>query len=188
MAGHCDGSNTHRSATATFPQSVGSNRAGLTSLGVLWAAHKKIHCSVAVICVQVSGWHSLCRSQDKHYRTFLKHQLGFLFIVDESWGTWGHQEQLMSLKWSHHNVPWTNPPSRRTFEIHAQTCLSKSRPQDTKRSPESLECLHMIYSSWTVETECHGTKPLLTNKPWRSNWEHEQQTGLTEKCSSNRWV
>ena len=28
------------------------------SFGVLWAAHKKIHWSVAVICVQDSGWHS----------------------------------------------------------------------------------------------------------------------------------
>lgn len=32
----------------------------LTSLGVLCAAHKKIHCSVAVICVHVSGLHSFC--------------------------------------------------------------------------------------------------------------------------------
>lgn len=38
----------------------------LASLGVLWAAHKKIHCSVAVIWVQVSGWHSLWKSRDKH--------------------------------------------------------------------------------------------------------------------------
>lgn len=42
------------------------NRCWLTSLGVLWAAHKKIHCSVAVIWVQVSGWHSLWRRKDEH--------------------------------------------------------------------------------------------------------------------------
>lgn len=38
---------------------------GLASLGVLWAAQRKIHCSVAVIWVQVSGWHSLWRTGDK---------------------------------------------------------------------------------------------------------------------------
>lgn len=30
------------------------------SFGVLWAAHKKIHCSVAVICVHVDGKHCVC--------------------------------------------------------------------------------------------------------------------------------
>jgi len=35
----------------------------LTSFGVLCAAHRKIHCSVAVICVQVSGLHSGCNEQ-----------------------------------------------------------------------------------------------------------------------------
>lgn len=35
----------------------------LTSFGVLWAAQRKIHCSVAVIWVHVSGWHSLCQNK-----------------------------------------------------------------------------------------------------------------------------
>ena len=34
-----------------------------TSLGVLWAAHRNIHCSVAVICEHWSGWHSVCKTQ-----------------------------------------------------------------------------------------------------------------------------
>jgi len=37
-----------------------------TSLGVLCAAHKKIHCSVAVICVQVEGVQSDWRKNNQH--------------------------------------------------------------------------------------------------------------------------
>lgn len=33
----------------------------LTSLGFLWLAQRKIHCSVAVICRHTVGSHSSCR-------------------------------------------------------------------------------------------------------------------------------
>jgi len=46
-----------------------------TSLGVLCAAHKKIHCSVAVICVQVEGVQSDWRKNNQHVLYELGHKL-----------------------------------------------------------------------------------------------------------------
>lgn len=39
------------------------------SFGVLWAAHKKIHCSVAVIWVQVPGWQCACKRTAKPFNS-----------------------------------------------------------------------------------------------------------------------
>ena len=50
---HCRGSHLLPEGPA-----CGQTEGVPTSLGVLWAAQRKIHCSVAVIWVQVSGWHS----------------------------------------------------------------------------------------------------------------------------------
>lgn len=39
------------------------------SIGVLWAAHKNIHCSVAVICVQVLGTQCDCKRTAKPFNS-----------------------------------------------------------------------------------------------------------------------
>lgn len=82
MAGHCGRKTGFKCHEPCRCQTMSKTKwvvwKSITSLGVLWAAHRKIHCSVAVIWVQVSGWHSLWGTTKQHHYT--KFTFNFFFF------------------------------------------------------------------------------------------------------------
>lgn len=115
MAGHCGRKTGFKCHEPCRCQTMSKTKwvvwKPITSLGVLWAAHRKIHCSVAVIWVQVSGWHSLWGTTNQHHYT--KFTFNFFFwqkvthyVVLASESFWFYC--ILSAKWRKVPQKWQN--------------------------------------------------------------------------------